>query len=34
MKKLGANSYFHKPSEYAEFLKLGAMIKDQLGGGS
>ncbi len=28
MAKLGANAYFRKPSEYADFLKLGEMIKE------
>jgi hypothetical protein len=27
MATLGANSYFHKPSQYAEFMKLGGLIK-------
>jgi two-component system, chemotaxis family, response regulator Rcp1 len=31
MLELGANGYFRKPSEYAEFMKLGDMIKDVLG---
>jgi chemotaxis family two-component system response regulator Rcp1 len=31
MTKLGANSYFHKPSEYEEFMKLGDIVKDLLG---
>jgi hypothetical protein len=31
MTKLGANGYFHKPSEYDEFMKLGNIIKDLLG---
>jgi DNA-binding response OmpR family regulator len=30
MKALGANSYFHKPSTYAEFMKLGEMVKELL----
>jgi chemotaxis family two-component system response regulator Rcp1 len=30
MRGLGANCYFHKPSTYAEFLKLGEMVKEQL----
>lgn len=30
MKELGANGYFHKPSKYADFMKLGDMIKDVL----
>ena len=25
--KLGANDYFHKPSDYADFMKLGNLIK-------
>jgi chemotaxis family two-component system response regulator Rcp1 len=28
MTRLGANGYFRKPSDYAEFMKLGDMIKD------
>jgi DNA-binding response OmpR family regulator len=31
MKKLGANVYFQKPSDYAEFMKLGDAIRDLLG---
>jgi DNA-binding response OmpR family regulator len=31
MTKLGASSYFHKPSEYTEFMKLGDTIKQLLG---
>lgn len=27
MTNLGANEYFHKPSEYTEFMKLGEVIK-------
>jgi two-component system, chemotaxis family, response regulator Rcp1 len=27
MMKLGANSYFSKPSEYDEFMKLGDLVK-------
>jgi chemotaxis family two-component system response regulator Rcp1 len=34
MTKLGANRYFRKPSEYAEFMKLGDLIKELLTGGS
>ncbi len=30
MMKLGANGYFHKPSEYASFMKLGWIIKELL----
>ena len=30
MKNLGANSYFQKPSEYDEFMKLGDMAKQLL----
>jgi CheY-like chemotaxis protein len=30
MKALGANCYFHKPSTYAEFMKLGEMVKELL----
>jgi hypothetical protein len=29
--KFGANTYFHKPSEYEEFLKLGDRIKELIG---
>lgn len=32
MKKLGADEYFRKPSEYDEFMKLGDLIKALLGG--
>lgn len=31
MIRLGANGYFHKPSEYNEFMKLGKVIKELLG---
>jgi DNA-binding response OmpR family regulator len=31
MMKLGANRYFAKPSEFAEFMKLRDMIKELLG---
>jgi two-component system, chemotaxis family, response regulator Rcp1 len=31
MMKLGANGYFRKPSEYADFMRLGEMIKDLIG---
>src|SRR5271154_3874252 len=31
MAKLGANAYFRKPSHYAEFMKLGDMVKELLG---
>jgi chemotaxis family two-component system response regulator Rcp1 len=31
MTKLGANAYFRKPSEYADFMKLGDMVKRLLG---
>jgi chemotaxis family two-component system response regulator Rcp1 len=34
MTKLGANSYFHKPSEYADFMKLGNIVKELLSTGS
>jgi len=27
MTELGANEYFHKPSEYAAFMKLGDVVK-------
>jgi CheY-like chemotaxis protein len=30
MKDLGANAYFHKRSTYAEFMKLGEMVKELL----
>lgn len=30
MVRLGANNYFHKPSEYQEFMKLGGLIRDLL----
>lgn len=30
MAKLGANDYFHKPSDYREFMKLGDMVRDLL----
>jgi len=30
MMNLGVNGYFHKPSEYGEFMKLGNVIKDLL----
>jgi two-component system, chemotaxis family, response regulator Rcp1 len=30
MMSLGANSYFHKPSNYADFMKLGDTIKSLL----
>jgi CheY-like chemotaxis protein len=30
MKDLGANGYFHKRSTYAEFMKLGEMVKELL----
>jgi chemotaxis family two-component system response regulator Rcp1 len=30
MTELGANGYFRKPSEYADFMKLGDMIKNVL----
>jgi chemotaxis family two-component system response regulator Rcp1 len=34
MTKLGANGYFHKPSGYIEFLKLGTMVRELLSTGS
>ena len=34
MKQLGANAYFRKPSSYADFMKLGDMVKELLGSGS
>jgi hypothetical protein len=30
VKALGFNEYFRKPSAYAEFMKLGPIIKDLL----
>ena len=30
MKRLGANGYFTKPSDYAEFMKLGDIVKGLL----
>jgi DNA-binding response OmpR family regulator len=32
MRNLGANGYFHKPSEYDEFMKLGDIVKALLSG--
>jgi DNA-binding NarL/FixJ family response regulator len=34
MTKLGVNGYFHKPSEYAAFMKLGDIVKALLAGGT
>jgi DNA-binding response OmpR family regulator len=34
MTELGANGYFRKPSEYAEFMKLGDIVKMFLAGGT
>ena len=34
LKKLGTNGYFHKPSDYEQFLKLGDMIEEVLAGES
>ncbi len=31
MRNLGANRYFHKPSEYDDFMKLGDLVKALLG---
>jgi CheY-like chemotaxis protein len=31
MDRLGANGYFRKPSEVAEFMKLGSLIRELLG---
>ena len=31
MRRLGADEYFRKPSEYAEFMKLGPLIRTLLG---
>jgi chemotaxis family two-component system response regulator Rcp1 len=33
MAKLGANGYFRKPYEYADFMKLGEMVREVLGSG-
>ncbi len=33
VEKLGFNGYFRKPSVYAEFMKLGPMIRELLTGG-
>jgi DNA-binding NarL/FixJ family response regulator len=30
MKALGASGYFQKPSNYDEFMKLGAMVRELL----
>jgi two-component system, chemotaxis family, response regulator Rcp1 len=30
MKRLGATAYFHKPSSFDEFMRLGALVKDLL----
>jgi len=30
VRRLGATAYFHKPSSFDEFMKLGALIKDLL----
>lgn len=32
MRNLGADEYFHKPSEYDEFMKLGDIVKALLSG--
>jgi chemotaxis family two-component system response regulator Rcp1 len=32
MRNLGANGYFHKPSAYDEFMKLGDLVKTLLSG--
>ena len=34
MSRLGANGYFRKPSQYAQFMKLGELIKEVLNLGS
>jgi CheY-like chemotaxis protein len=34
MTELGVNGYFHKPSEYAAFMKLGDVVKALLAGGT
>jgi DNA-binding response OmpR family regulator len=31
MSKLGADGYFHKPSEYVEFMRLGGVVREMLG---
>jgi CheY-like chemotaxis protein len=31
MARLGATGYFHKPSEYGEFMKLGGLVRELLG---
>ena len=31
MTRLGAKGYFHKPSEYSDFMKLGDLIRELLG---
>lgn len=32
MRNLGADGYFHKPSQYDEFMKLGDIVKSLLRG--
>ena len=34
MMKLGANAYFHKPSQYADFMKMGDVVKGLWSSGS
>lgn len=34
MARLGADAYFRKPSEYAEFMKLGDLVRQFLNAGS
>jgi two-component system, chemotaxis family, response regulator Rcp1 len=34
MTELGAQAYFRKPSEYADFMKLGEIVKELLAGGT
>lgn len=34
MTELGANGYFRKPSEYAEFMKLGEIVRELLAAGT
>jgi len=32
MARLGVSGYFRKPSDYDDFMKLGSLVKDVLGG--
>ncbi len=34
MMQLGANHYFRKPSDYADFMKLGEIVRDLLAAGA